>query len=486
MKSKFTYIGLMAFLVSACGTGSYVTNSYTDDIYFNPADVPPPIASTVVSNTATPAIKSGSTVIVSEISENEEGNTAMNTFNYEGTEPDAGTDEYFEGTDTITYYEDGEMKQLIDNYYTDDDEVDFAYRIQRFHNPYFYDPFYWDSWHYNPFYYDPWGWSMSFNYGWGYPYYGWGNSYYGWGYPGYGWGNSYYGWGYPGYGWGYYQPYWGGGNYNGYPGHYPSGNVNPDRYQYGQRRSGGTSVARNDLRGSTGDGSSRTSARDKSAVSGETRESGSGSVRRENSVSGVRSGSQTVQSGTKSSRENNAVLTERRRTIESGANNNTRPAVVNNQSGRSTTQSYTRPSTQTRSYTRPGNSVTDNAQPRVVNKSSGTNSSGQTYSQPRSTSNYNQTYRSSSTYNRSTSSGVSSRTYRAPSVSSGSNTNRGSSSGSSGNYNSGSSSRSSSSGSYSSGSSGSGSSSSGSSGSSSSGGGGSRSSGGGSSSSGRR
>lgn len=485
MKSKFAYIGLMALLVSACSTGSYVTNSYTDDIYFNPADVPPPIASAVVSNTATPVTKSGNTVIVNEISENEENSGSVNNFGYEADEQNAGADEYiaeqdFDGTDTITYYEDGEMKQLIDNYYTDDYEVDYAYRIQRFHNPYFYDPFYWDSWHYDPFYYDPWGWSMSFNYGWGYPYYGWGYSHYGWGYPYYGWGNSYYGWGYPGYGWGYYQPYWGGGYYSGYPGYHNSGYNNPDRYQYGQRRSGGTSVARNDLRGSTNDGSVRASARDKSAVSGETRESVSGSSRRENSVSGVRSGTQTAQSETKSSRENNAVLTERRRTAESGANNNTRPAVVNNQAGRNTTQSYIRPSTQTRSYTRPGNSITGNTQPRVVNKSSVTNSSGQTYSQPRSTSNYNQTYRSSSTYNRSTSNGVSSRTYRAPSVSSGSNSYRGSSSGNSSSYSSGSSSSRSSSGSYSSGSSGGGSSSSGSSS------GGGRSSGGGSSSSGRR
>ena len=43
MKSSLTYIGLLAILLSACTTGSYVTSSYTDDIYFNPGDVPPPI-----------------------------------------------------------------------------------------------------------------------------------------------------------------------------------------------------------------------------------------------------------------------------------------------------------------------------------------------------------------------------------------------------------------------------------------------------------
>jgi len=46
MKAKFTYIALIALAISACTTGSYVTTTSTDDIYFNPADVPPPMTVT--------------------------------------------------------------------------------------------------------------------------------------------------------------------------------------------------------------------------------------------------------------------------------------------------------------------------------------------------------------------------------------------------------------------------------------------------------
>lgn len=483
MKSKFTYMGLMAFILSACGTGSYVTNSYTDDIYFNPSEVKPPI---VVLETKTPAAtKSVENIkVVNEIAEDENVSEISEDYMTEGTminAADYNAEQGFEGPDTITYYEDGEMKQLIDNYYTDDDNVDFAYRIQRFHNPAFYDPFYWDSWYYDPFYYDPWGWSFSYNWGWGYPYYGWGSPYYGWG-------NPYYSWGYyPYYSWGYYPSYWGGGYYNWHHGNYNPIYRDSNKYQYGQRREGGTNVSRNDLRGVGGTGSARVSARDKSAVSGVDSEGYNGS-RRETSVSGARAGSRSSESGTiKSGRENSAVLTERRRNTD-GTSGYTRQATVNGKQQNSRSQSYTRPgnSSQNRTYTRPGNSVSgNNLQPRVVNKSTSTGTQ-QGYAQPKSTSGYNQSYRSSSTYNRSSSSGVSSRSYSAPSINRSDNSYRGSSSGnSSGSYSGGSSSRSSS-GSYSSGSSGGGYSGGSSGSSSSSGGGGGRSSGGGSSSSGRR
>ncbi len=476
MKSKFTYMGLMALVLSACGTGSYVTNSYTDDIYFNPSEVKPPI---VVSETKTPAStkSAGNINVINEIAEDENASEIAEDYITEGTmvnAADYNAQQGFEGPDTITYYEDGQVKQLIDNYYTDDN-VDFAYRIYRFHNPGFYDPFYWDSWYYDPFYYDPLGWSFSFNFGWG-----WGYPYYGWGYPSYGWGYPYYGWGgyYPPYYPGYYPPY-----YPGYPGYYPPIYVDSDNYQYGQRRDGGTNVSRNDVRGGGGTGSARASARDKSAISGTDSEGTNGS-RRETSVSGARAGVRSSESGAiKSGRENSAVLTERRR--NDGTSGYTRQATVNGEQQTNRAQNYTRPGTssQNRTYTRPGNSVSgNNLQPRVVNKSSSTGTQ-QGYAQPKSTSGYNQSYRSSSTYNRSSSSGVSSRSYSAPSVNRSDNSYRGSSSGSSSGSYSGGSSRSSS-GSYSSGSSG-GSYSGGSSGASSSGGGG-RSSGGGSSSSGRR
>ena len=488
MKSKFTNLGLMAILLSACSTGSYVTSSYTDDIYFNPGDVPPPIGVTTKPEQKPAREKSASTIIVSAIGENEEGENVMNNYIFDGTERDANALQYnveqgLEGSDTTIYYNDDEVKYVINNYYDDNGNVDFAYRINRFHNPYFYDPFYWDSWYYDPFYsygygYYP-GWSFAFNRGWGSPYYGWGSPYYGWG-------SSYYGWGYPGYGWGgyysygsgYYSPYWGGG-------YYQPIYTDSDNYQYGQRRSSGTNVARGG--GGSSNVAQTSSGRIKSGGT-EVASGTNGTGRNTSSSSGRREASEGNVT-TKWSTPNTNILTERRRSTESSSY--MRSTGVENSANtnrqQTQTQNYTRPgaSTQSRTYTRPSSSSPSvTTQPRVVNQSSVNRSSSSGYSQPKSTSTYNQTYRSSSTYNRSTSTGTSSRSYSSPASSSG-NYNRSSapaSSSSSGSYNSSSSGRSS--GSYSSGSSGSSGGGSYSGGSSS--GGGSRSSGGGSSSSGRR
>jgi len=178
MKSKITYLGLLAVLLSACITGSYVTSSYTDDIYFNPGDVPPPIVVETKTVTIPVQQKSDSKIIVSEISETEEGANVMNNYVFDGVENDNYVvDQGSTGSDTLTYYEDGELQYVINNYYDDDGNVDYAYRINQFHNPYFYDPFYWDSWYYTPYYYGGWGLSMSFGWDWGYPYYGYGYGY---------------------------------------------------------------------------------------------------------------------------------------------------------------------------------------------------------------------------------------------------------------------------------------------------------------------
>ena len=207
MKAKFTTIGIAALFLSACSTGSYVTSSYTDDIYFNPGDVPPPITAEVVGADQVAdqleKEKSGDKFIISQIGENEDGSNTMNNYIFDGTEDDADALRYnmdqmeLQGSDTTVYYDDDEMKYVINNYY-DGDELDFAYRIHRFHDPFFYDPFYWNSWYYDPFYCSAFGWgypgwSLSWSWGWGYPYYGWG------------WYDPWYGWGYPGYGWGYYR-----------------------------------------------------------------------------------------------------------------------------------------------------------------------------------------------------------------------------------------------------------------------------------------
>jgi hypothetical protein len=41
MKTKLPFIAVVAILVSACTTGTRMTRTYDDDIYFSPADVPP-------------------------------------------------------------------------------------------------------------------------------------------------------------------------------------------------------------------------------------------------------------------------------------------------------------------------------------------------------------------------------------------------------------------------------------------------------------
>jgi hypothetical protein len=481
MKSKFTYMGLLAILMSACTTGSYVTSSYTDDIYFNPGDVPPPIVAETITKDNTVPQKPEKKVIVSEITKNEDGTNTTNNYVFEGAVvDDYSTEKDSNGSDTITYYEDGELQQVINNYYDNDGNVDYAYRIQQFHNPYFYDPFFYDSWYYDPYYYNP-GWSFGFSWGWGYPYYGYGYPYY------------------PYYGWGYYPPYYGG--YPPYYGGYPPIYVDSDSYQYGQRRSAGTNVSRNDGRGSSGSVAQNSSGRNKSADTGVSGLSNSGNTGRSaTSSSGRRDASGVNDSRTKSGTPNSNVLTEKRRSggegmysrqtgVESNAGNNTKSSIdrsINSNSTRSQTQSYSRPGStaQSRSYTRPSSSSSSvNMQPRVVNKSAvGSNSTGG-YSQPKTTSSYNQAYRSSSTYSRSSSTGISSRSYSSPASSS--NSYRSSTPASSGSYSSGSSSSGRSSGASFSGSSGGGGGSY-SGGGSSGGGGGSRSSGGGSSSSGRR
>ncbi|HYQ57946.1 MAG TPA: hypothetical protein VEP89_11445, partial [Draconibacterium sp.] len=207
MKTRLTLLGLLAILMGACTTGGYVSGTYSDDIYFSPGDVPPPIAvEEVVAQE--PVQKSANTMIISNIEREEDGSNTMNNYIFEGSEEDADVLRYnmdqmeMEASDTTVYYNDDEMKYVINNYY-DGDELDYAYRIRRFHRPSFYDPFYWDSWsYYDPFYYDPYyysswyypSWSLSWSLGWGGFYSGWG----------WGWNSPYYGWGH-----GYYPPYYG-------------------------------------------------------------------------------------------------------------------------------------------------------------------------------------------------------------------------------------------------------------------------------------
>jgi len=418
MKTRLTLLGILGLFLGACSTGGYVSGTYSDDIYFEPGDVPPPISveRTVAEQAPT---KSAKTMIISDIEKTDDGNT-MNNYIFDGTEEDADVLRYnmeameMQDSDTTIYYNDDEVKTVINNYY-EGDELDYAYRIRRFHNPYFYDPFYWDSWaYYDPFYYDPWysgygpsfalswnrGWGYGYpSYAWGYPGYGWGYSGFGWGYPGYGWGYSGYGWGSPYYGWGgsYYGNYWGGG-------YYPNYRVDDDNYRYGRRTTsgaGGGSVASN-VSGRNG-----TSA---IAPTGRT-------VTKSGYTEARLSTGTNTRVANKSATNDSRVLTEKRRSSSNSAY--TRSGDSNGRVNTATstrTQSYTRPGTsvQNRTYTRPStkSSGTTYTRPRVVSNSS--TNSGSSYSNARSASSYNQSYRSSSTYNRSTSNGSSSRSYRAP------------------------------------------------------------------------
>ena len=160
MKSKLTILAVLAVILGACSTGSYVTSSYSDDIYFNPGDVPPPITVDQPKATTEEPVKekSGDRMIISRIEDNEDGSNTMNNYIFDGTKQDADALTYnmdqmqLEDSDTTMYYNDDEVKYVINNYY-DGDDLDYAYRIRRFHNPYFYDPFFWDSWYYDPWYY---------------------------------------------------------------------------------------------------------------------------------------------------------------------------------------------------------------------------------------------------------------------------------------------------------------------------------------------
>ncbi|HDR51052.1 MAG TPA: hypothetical protein ENN90_05430, partial [Mariniphaga anaerophila] len=90
MKSKLTLLTLAALFIGACTSGTYVTSSYTDDIYFNPADVPPPVAiEENVRAEREAAEKSAQRMIISDIQRNEEGSQTMNNYIFDGTEQDA-------------------------------------------------------------------------------------------------------------------------------------------------------------------------------------------------------------------------------------------------------------------------------------------------------------------------------------------------------------------------------------------------------------
>jgi len=70
MKSRLILIGALAIIFGACSTGSQITSSDSDDIYFNPGDVPPPI--TVTTETVPIQGKSDDVLIISQIEKNDD------------------------------------------------------------------------------------------------------------------------------------------------------------------------------------------------------------------------------------------------------------------------------------------------------------------------------------------------------------------------------------------------------------------------------
>jgi len=483
MKTKLTVIAILATLVSACTTGTYMTRAYDDDIYFSPGDVPPVAIveveaprekSAQMSNNDTRDKK----IVLSQIDRNADGTSSVNNYIYQPDEnenPDNQNynmdDQELVESDTTAYYNDEDVKYVINNYYDENDnDLDFAYRINRFHRPYYYSPFFYDDWMYGGYYSPYYSGYYGMNYGWGY------NSWYG----GFGYPYSYYG--------GYYSPfsfgfggYWGGGYggyYNGYNngyynGYYGGGGGFYNDHQVARRRSTDMNLPG----GSNGYNKSANGDRSTNQMGGVNGRANS------NTNSTIVNGQSRTRSinatGENQDVKNATIVNDRRTNTGRQVNSQTQQSVTSGNARRTYepsttgrtydqgrvvkqsqnyTPSYNKPrivnqsNYNSNSYTRPRTAGVYN-QPAV--KSANSNSQNQTYTQPRSSSNMRQTYRSSSSYSTgSSSSGTrSSSSYNRSSGNSGSTYSAPSRSSSSPSYSGGSSSSGSSSGGSSSGSS---------------------------------
>ncbi len=462
MRMIIWFMVVSGLILGSCTITTLTTDPYNDDVYFNPGELPPPVTIEESVTETPPQEKSGENIVISELKKNEDGSNTVSNYIFDDAEGSFNAAHYnmeqteLTESDTTHYYDDEEVKTVINNYY-DTGDIDFAYRIRRFHDPYFYDPYYWDNWRYNDWwFYDSW-YSPYYSYmGWGgYPYSSWYGGYYRpYGYWGYGYGYPYY--------YSYYNP-WYGGYYSGYYSGYYHGYYDPsyqasrrdDDVRYGRR----SSFSNYDTREGV---NSRQMSVAQSRRSSLENKSGDPTSQRstESTLSGrsVRSSAETANIRRTSGSTDAAVLTERRRTSVSVDNTgNARTGQSEARSNTTTdgalqTSTYiksvrtTNPSSATRisgretpgvrnsqtegtTYTRPASTGTYSS-PRVVTRSS---SSSRNDATPRSSSSYSRTYRSSSTYTKSTGSG-----------SSGAVRSSGSSSRSSSSYRSSSSSRSSS------------------------------------------
>jgi hypothetical protein len=228
MKPNVKLLIAVAFLATACTTGSKVTSGgYSDDLYFTPGDAMPAVRETV-KEVKQPQKKS---TIAMQVEENEQGKIVDSYIVPKSSRKDKNA-YYFDDqpaySDTVLEYKDNKEQVTINNYF-EGEEMDYSTRIRTFYNPYFYDPF-WDPF-WSPYYGSPFGWGIGMHgfyggsyggyyggwydpwySGFGYGYGGYGGYGYGYGgYGGYGWGGGYY----PGWGWtsgGYYADYGGGMN----------------------------------------------------------------------------------------------------------------------------------------------------------------------------------------------------------------------------------------------------------------------------------
>lgn len=445
MKTNIILLMALVLIISACSTGSHVTSSWVDDIYFSPSDIPPAIiAEEKTERVPDQRTKSGERIIISEIRDNDEGSKTMDNYIFDGQDAGNYADAQLynldqmelSGSDTTIYYDENEVKYVINNYY-DGDDIDFSRRIHRFHRPYFYDPYYFDFYGWDPWYYPYSSFSMSYGWGWGsswgWPYSSWHYPYSSWYSPYY----SYYGWGggYPYYG-GWYGGYYGG--YWGHPGYYynwsyrDSDNIRYGRSSnfanYGSGGGSGTSAIRSAANGRNADGNitsgrsvydvnasgtqngRRVSSTESNRIMtemrrGESANSGRTVVNPDLNTQGSIRNSGTVRSG--SSVQGQAPAT-RRTATGTTQGTYTRP-VTNSQSVRSgNNNSYTPSYNQPRTVTRSTYNVQGTTRPSSSNTESVTKSATTpvtTYTRPGSTqSNTVRTYRSTSTYNRSSTS----------------------------------------------------------------------------------
>ena len=361
MKSKVTFIPVLALLLSACTTGSYVTDRY-DDIYYTPGEaIPTAIKQNAPSSSSSASRSSGNpTTINNSYSQGTQANSK--NYIFRSTAPNADVAVYnmddatLNQSDTTRLNNDSTSSTVINNYYTTND-FGYADRINFFYRG-LYDPFFWNPWddgyyswgaYYNPY----WSWNIGFGYD---PY----MSFYGGYYPYY---NNWYSWG-GGYG-------YGGFGYGGDYGYYN----HPEGYHYGPRRSMGTAINRGGL--TTGTAS-------RSAVHR------TGNIERSSSIPVRRTG-QTILEERRNSISGTSGRTVTRTSLSTQQSENI------SRSGRRYVPSYTKPRTITRS---------------VYNQNSTGSAS---YGKPSSVrrtgeNNYRETYRS--TYQRGSSSRVIRNSYR--------------------------------------------------------------------------